>query len=46
MLIQAKVGSWRNPLNVIGAAGLDSLRISPPSKLRTAIDSIVNNKRL
>ena len=29
MLIQETGGSWRNPLSVIGATGLDSLGISP-----------------
>ena len=37
---------WRNPLSVIQTTGLNGLMVPPPSKLQTAIDSIVNNKRL
>ena len=34
-----------NPLSSSQATGLNSLRISPPSKLQTAIDSIVNKEK-
>ena len=46
MLLEEMGGSWMNPLSFTWATGLNSFRTSPPLKLQTAIDSIVNNKRL
>ena len=41
-----KRGQLDEPPSVIWAAGFNSLRISPPTNLQTAIDSIVANKEL
>ena len=49
MLLQETGGKLDDPLSSSQAIGLNSLRISHPSKkknLLTAIDSIVNKKRL
>ena len=41
-----KRGRLDKPPRIYWATGLNGLRISPPIKLQTANDSIVNNKRL
>ena len=46
MLIKEKGGQLDNPQGVTWATGLNSPRNITPTKLQTAIDSIVTNKGL